>query len=198
MATAPATPTAPTSGGVFQSSFDSATVSIQVDWAAPANNGAAISGYKLYKAQGASGFSLVYDGTGRSDLLSYTHTNVNRGESYTYKVLAINVVGESALSPSVTILAAVAPSTPQNFAITTSGASTIDVEWTAPEYDGGSPLTGYYGYHKLASAPTFTKSALIDPATTTYQFSGTVDNEYIVKVVAVNSEDESDPSDSIY
>lgn len=50
VATAPATPVAPTSGGVYQTDFSSDTVSIQVDWAAPANNGAAVTGYKLYKA----------------------------------------------------------------------------------------------------------------------------------------------------
>lgn len=113
-------------------------------------------------------------------------------------MLAINAVGESSLSPSVTILGAVAPSQPKDFEVTASAAGTIDVAWTAPAYDGGSPLTGYYGYHKLSSAGTFTQSALIDPDTTTYQFTGVGDSEYVVKVVAVNSEDESDPTDSIY
>jgi len=199
VASAPAAPAAPTSGGVYQSEFSSATVAIVVDWLAPATNGAAISGYQLFSAQGASGYSLIYDGTGRSDLLAYTHTGLTRGQSYHYKVLAINSIGASALSPSVTVLAAVGPGVPQDFTVTTSGSGTIDVSWTAPEYDGGSPLTGFYAYYRLPSVSTWTQSALLAQGVSTFQFTAlTADTEYVLTVTAVNSEDESDLSDELY
>lgn len=199
VATAPATPSAPTSGGVFQTDYASETVSIVVEWTEPTTNGADISGYKLYSAQGASGYTLIYDGTRRSDLLSYTSTGLNRGESYHFKVLAINDVGESSLSPSVTILAAIVPDVPGDFIVSDSGSGTIDISWSSPAYDGGASLTGYYAYHRLSSASSWAKSSLIDYADSAYTFSAlTANAQYVVKLTAANSEGESDDTDAIY
>jgi len=52
----------------------------------------------------------------------------------------------SAFSPTLTSFAAVVPSSPQNFVITTSNIGSVSLEWAAPKYDGGSPLSGYYIY----------------------------------------------------
>lgn len=125
-------------------------------------------------------------------------TRVKRGESFHFKVEAINNVGVSDLSASVTILAALVPSEIENFAVDSTSSGSAVVIWDAPLYDGGSPLTGYYAYHKLTTDSSFTRSSLIAFGTTTYTFTLTADQEYIFKVTAANSEGESSDSDLIY
>lgn len=62
--------------------------------------------------------------------------------------MARNVIGYSALSPSISIIAATVPpqmSSPTVTLITPSGsASSIDIAWTTPSATGGSAITGYY------------------------------------------------------
>lgn len=163
VATAPATPAAPTETAVTQiGDFDSDKIAIQVSWVAPANNGAPVTGYKLYMAEGAREYNLIYDGTGRSDILTYTATQgITKSVFYKFKVQALNIIGSSALSSSLTSLAAVAPSTPLNFAIVTSGSGTIDVSWEAPTHDGGAALSGYIIYYRVVSATLFSSTSLL-------------------------------------
>jgi hypothetical protein len=66
-------------------------------------------------AQGANPYTLIYDGRGRSDILTYTATStqgVTKGLQYKFKVQAINAIGTSSLSASMSSLAAVVPTSP--------------------------------------------------------------------------------------
>lgn len=102
VATAPAQPAAPTETKIYLPEYSRDEAAIQVSWVAPVNNGAPITGYKLYFAEEAREYKLVYDGTGRSDILTYTVTsNVYKTKYYKFKVSAINIIGESALSPKL-------------------------------------------------------------------------------------------------
>lgn len=115
---------------MYLSDFASDAIAIQVSWTAPAANGAPITGYKLYMAEGASEYSLIYDGSHRSDILTYTQSSsIKKSYFYKFKVLAINIIGESSLSSSLTSLAAVAPSTPLNFTMVSSASGTITLSW---------------------------------------------------------------------
>lgn len=69
-------------------------MSITVIWNEPSGNGAPITGYKLYMAEMSQSFNLIYDGTNREDITSFTLVNgVKKTLSYHFKVLAINAVG---------------------------------------------------------------------------------------------------------
>jgi hypothetical protein len=57
-------------------------------------------------------YSVVFNGTNRADILSFTTTNNKLGQEYSFKLQAINQVGASILSPSLTTLAAVVPTAP--------------------------------------------------------------------------------------
>lgn len=58
-------------------------------------------------------FKLVFDGTQRADILTYTVTeNIFSTKEYHFKVTALNHVGTSSFSPVLTSLAAVVPSVP--------------------------------------------------------------------------------------
>lgn len=151
-------------------------------------------------AEGAKEFELIYDGTGRSDILTYTATtNITKGLYYKFKVLAINAIGSSALSPELTSLAAAVPSTPINFTITSSASGVINLEWVAPLYDGGSVLTGYYVYYMASSATVYTKTSLISATSLSYSLGSlTADTLYSLKITAVNTKGESTASGILY
>ena len=86
-----------------------------------------------------------------------------------------------------------APGTPT----LTSGAGTLDVTWTAPAADGGSPVTGYTVQWRTGSqtwddavAEGQTASAAASP----YQITGLVPVAYTVRVVATNVAGSGPPS----
>jgi titin len=106
---------------------------------------------------------LIFDGQQRADILTYTITQgIKKSSHYNFKVAAINQVGTSPFSPTLSSFAAVVPSMPQNFNITSSGLGSVNLAWTPPLYDGGSPLSGYYVYYqKTGIDTTWSKSSLL-------------------------------------
>jgi hypothetical protein len=58
-------------------------------------------------------FGMVFDGTQRSDILTYTVTSgIQAKLNYHFKVTALNYVGTSGFSQTLTSLAAVVPTVP--------------------------------------------------------------------------------------
>lgn len=69
------------------------------------------------------------------------------GNQYYFKVYAINEVGESLPVESEPITAKLPfdpPGPPINLKAEDITKSTAKITWEAPEFDGGSPVTGYY------------------------------------------------------
>ena len=86
---APARPAAVTFGAVT-------ATSVVVNWVAPANNGAAITGYTLTRTP-AFASAVTVTGT------SYTDMNLDPGTQYSYQVAATNSVGTGTPSPAATV-----------------------------------------------------------------------------------------------
>lgn len=203
VATAPAQMAAPTETKITLPDYAKDEAAVQVSWVAPSNNGAVITGYKLYMAEGPREYNLIYDGTNRADLLSFTATKgIKKSLWYKFKVTAINIIGESQLSPDMTSFVAVVPSTPDEFAFVSSDAGSIEFKWQAPKYDGGATLTGYYIYYKktLSGLNTaFTKGDFIPASLLTYILTGLdADVEYVVYLRAANVKGESVRTGVIY
>ena len=92
----PDTPLAPT----FITSMSNITA-ITVQWVAGISPDIPVSGYRLYSDLGLNGdFFLIYDGSGNSNKLSFTHSNLESGLVYQYKVSVLNFNGESPQSPA--------------------------------------------------------------------------------------------------
>lgn len=196
VATAPAMPAVPTETKIFLPDYYKSEAAVQVTWIAPVNNGAPITGYKLYMSEGAREFHLIYDGTGRSDIISYTvTTNVMKTLNYNFKVSAINIIGESQESLPLTSLIAVVPSSPLNLTFMSSNSGTIEVSWEAPRHDGGATLIGYYIYTKQTLAginAAFTKGTIISAQSLAIIVTGlTVDKEYALYITAANVKGQS-------
>ena len=69
-----------------------------------------------------------------------------------------------------------------------------DLEWKAPESDGGSPITKYIIEQRAASRYTWHKSGEVEAKVTTFRAMNLNEGtEYFFRVIAVNAEGESPP-----
>jgi hypothetical protein len=99
VAALPTKPDEPTESMIFnvESGITYASqIGIQVNWTAPADNGAPILGYQLYMAEEESPQVLIYDGskTSRPDIKSITITEgITKSLVYKFRVVAISAVG---------------------------------------------------------------------------------------------------------
>jgi hypothetical protein len=129
-----AVPGAPTAVSAFGGSAAGGQAS--VSWTAPASNGgSAITGYTVTASGGAGSCST----TGAT---SCTIIGLTNASSYTFRVTATNIAGNSALSTasSSTIVSGL-PSAPTGVsAIAAAGQATVS--WTAPSGNGSS-ISGY-------------------------------------------------------
>ena len=108
-----------------------------VSWNAPASNGgAAITGYTATASPGGATCSTT-------GALTCDVTGLTNGTSYTFTVLATNRAGDSTAStPSSSVIPSTLPGGPTNVQLT-AGVGQVEVSWSAPSDDGGSPITGY-------------------------------------------------------
>ena len=183
-ATAPNPPTAPTAVA-----NDDGSVSLA--WAAPADNGASITGYTLTPTPacaGCAGLSV----TGNPAATSTSVTGLTTGTSYTFTVTATNSAGTSSASPASTALVpavatatllTVTPATPVAGQSVTLAASVSPTPGggTVSFSDAGTPIPG------CAAQPVNTSGVAL--CTTSYPdggdytidavFSGSANGEYM-------------------
>ena len=92
---------------------------IKLDWAAPNDNGYAITSYKIYQ-----GSSQV----GTTAGLTYTDTGLQNNTSYSYTVTAVNIGGEGTPSAAQTATTAT-PLTPPTNVYTEEHVTSVNVTW---------------------------------------------------------------------
>ena len=136
--TAPGAP-----GGLTATAGDS---QVSLSWTAPASDGGAqITSYDVYEgtSQNISGQPVASPaGT------SVTVKNLADGTTYSFKVTAVNKVGQGPASgvASATPAAAVTkPGAPLGLTAT-AGNGRVTLSWTAPAADGGAGISGYLIY----------------------------------------------------
>ena len=121
------------------------TSRIDLAWTAPDyDGGAEITGYQVEVSEDGGSTWSVHVGDTDSDDTEYTHTGLDPASTRYYRVSAINVagVGEASNVSGATTDATV-PNVPTSLTATADGTAGIDLDWTAPGFDGGSPITGY-------------------------------------------------------
>ena len=178
---APTAPGAPT--GVQGTSGDK---SVALNWTAPSSDGGSpITGYKVTPFVNGSAQTPILT---NSTSTNYTVTGLTNGAAYTFTVAAINAVGTgsaSSPSPSITPAPPSAPGAPTG-AQGTPGDGAVNLSWTAPASNGGSPITGYRitpRINGVAQTPTVTGGT----ATTQYVGGLTNGTAYTFTVAAINA-----------
>jgi fibronectin type 3 domain-containing protein len=116
---------------------------VVLTWRRPVSDGGEpISGYVVLRGNSSDALSELERSLGD---LTYTDRSVVDGVTYFYAIAAVNAVGSGAMSET-------AQATPQQIrsapgkigalAVEIEGVE-VNLEWTPPEEDGGSPVTGY-------------------------------------------------------
>src|SRR5947199_302794 len=158
---------------------------VGLTWQAPASNGGSpITNYKIYRGTTSGGETLVAT---IGNQLSYSDGGLTNGVTYYYQVNAVNNVGEGPKSneASATPTApATPPGAPQGLGAT-AGDATVTLTWSAPNSNGGSPITNYRIYRGTSSNGETLKATIGNVLTYT---DTTVTNgvTYYYQVSAVN------------
>ena len=136
--------------------------SIKLTWDAPADGGSAIIGYRIDYLDGGGGITwqeLVAD----TDTTSTEYTDdheLSANEDRAYRVFAINALGAGPTSEveygnTNSVPATEAPGKVPSLSIREKGPTQLELTWSAPAKDGGSPITSYriYMAGAVASIP---------------------------------------------
>ena len=125
----------------------SGDMQVTVNFTAPANGGAEITGYAVTSNGGGT------DSNSGSTNLSHIVTGLTNGTAYTFTVTATNIAGTGPASdPSSPVTPAKAPEVPTGL-IAAPGNAQVSLQWTAPA-DNGASITNYVIEYKLNSEPT--------------------------------------------
>ena len=112
-----------------------------ISWTAPEDSGTSdVTGYVVQWKSGDDDFTA--DNEKSVDGTSTTLDDLAKGNSYTFRVAAVSDDGQSDWSDDASGTPAVAPGLVAGLT-STPGNSTLTLNWTAPEDDGGSEITGY-------------------------------------------------------
>jgi streptogramin lyase/alpha-tubulin suppressor-like RCC1 family protein len=162
--------------------------SVSLVWTAPSDDGGGkITDYKIeYSANGSNWYTFP-DRTSSSPMSDLT--GLTRGATYRFRISAVNAMGTSAASETSSPITAVSPpSAPRYLTVGSITASSISLNWVAPDDDGGRSITGYVisystdgsNWTLFNDGATTTSTATITGLTrgVTYQF----------RVSAVNAE----------
>jgi len=126
-----------------------------VDWLQPADDGGrVVTGYQVERSTNFAPFSILIADTGASTPTDHTDTTIISGESYRYRISAINAEGVGVGSTESNSCGIPAPPDPPVglFAFESS-ANDIGLDWTRPNYDGALPIT--YLIERSASGGSF-------------------------------------------
>ena len=149
---------------------------VMLSWTQP-SGGAEVTGYEY--EQDVSGRWIS---TGSTDT-DYTVRNLTNGQSYTFRVRAVNSAGASAASAaSANVIPATVPGAPASLGVT-GGDREVMLSWTAPASNGGDSITGYE--YEQSGSGTWISTGGTD--TTTTVLSLTNGQPYRFRVRALNS-----------
>ncbi|GLY98609.1 fibronectin type III domain-containing protein [Actinoplanes sp. NBRC 103695] len=113
---------------------------VRVRWVRPADDGRVpLDSYTVTASPGGATVTVTAPTTA-AEIPGLTN-----GTAYTFTVRATNAIGTGAASAATAAIAprVTVPDAPGNVAAVAAGNGTVTVEWSAPGYTGGNPITGY-------------------------------------------------------
>jgi predicted phage tail protein len=108
-------------------------------------------------------------------------TGLMPGTVYYFGVKAVNAAGDSPMSNVTSAVPYTVPGAPMMVSVA-PGTSNVTIAWSAPSFDGGSPVLGYKTFYGTGSSAMVQFGGTIDPSRrsvdvtnlasgTTYQFA---------------------------
>ena len=170
---------------------------VVLSWAAPSSDGgSAITEYRIYRGT-SYGKEVLLDSVTAPRTL-YKDTAVKNGQTYYYKVSAVNKEeeGTSASTKATPTSSVTTPSAPRNL-IATAGDRVVSLNWNAPVDDGGSAITEYTIYRGTSSDAESYLYSVSAPTTSYTDRTVTNDLIYYYKVSAENSVGEGEKSNEV-
>ena len=162
-----------------------------VTWTAPDNNGGSPITHYIVKTYNSSTNVFIQDTS--STITSVSVPSLTNGTSYYFEVLAVNTAGNSNPSlKSTSVTPRTIPGAPTILTVT-PGNTIANVTWTAPDNNGGSPITHYIVKTYNSSTNVFIQdtSSTITSVSVPSLTNGT---SYYFEVLAVNVAGNSIPS----
>ena len=155
---------------------------VTLTWTAPTNTGGlALTGYKIT----ATGISTTASDTDTTKSIE----GLADGTTYSFKIVAVNANGESALSDFSEAKTADVPDAPTGMTATVN-ATTISNSWSAPANSNGSAITEYKVY-LINSAGADVTAQTKTTTNTSVDMTTVAAGTYTVKVTAKNAVGES-------
>ncbi len=174
---------------------------IAIAWDEPSSDGGApISGYVVEKCDAKRN---VW--TGVAELDSYTRkfkaANLIEGNDYLFRVSAKNAVGVGPCAQTEDATRAKlpfgTPGAPQHVEMDNLTKRAVTLAWDRPDFDGGSPITGYYIERRQAYTSRWVKVNKTSTRDTMYKITDLLeDEEYEFRIVAENEAGLGKPSES--
>ena len=165
---------------------------IDLSWTAPASDGGdPIIGYKIEVSSDAGVSWTDRVATTGDANTTYSHTGLAAATTRHYRVSAINTngTGDASNVANATTFTTV-PSAPRKLSATAAGATQIDLSWTAPADDGGSPIITY-GIHVSPDGRTDWRTRAGNPNTTYSQIQLAPGTTRYYRVTASNAKGHS-------
>ena len=192
--TAPVKPDAPTNVRITGTGDEQITVS----WDAPSDGGSPITGYKVqWKLASQNNWDTYTEGDDPDDQSPYTieNENLENGERYDIRVVAVNDVDESDPSGDVEGMPSAPPDPPTSVEVSDHGDKWLEVIWTEPIDKGGLPTT--YIVQWKSGTDDFSTSNQATPVTSPYEITNLKNGTpYTVRVLAENDRGKSGASNT--
>lgn len=129
--------------------ISSSANTIEFGWTPAYNGGTPITFYKIYWDKGSgSGVFAEYAFTNDPINSFLVNNGLSSGTFYSFKVVAVNEVGDSSQSNAVTYIAASVPSVPGKPSSTSTSTTSIGIAWTA-SLENGSTIQKYKVYSSV-------------------------------------------------
>ena len=169
---------------------------VNLSWSVPSpNGGPPVTGYKIQYMSDTGNFTNLVSNSG-SSFTAYSHTGLQIGHTYTYRIFAINSIGTSNSSntaSATTVQVTTVPGSPI-LSANPSSATSISLSWSTPS-DGGSAITGYRVEYSNATSQYNILVANTGNTQTSYLHKGlTTGKIYTYRVTAINSIGIGNPS----
>ncbi|MCB0902453.1 MAG: fibronectin type III domain-containing protein, partial [Actinobacteria bacterium] len=116
---------------------------VLLSWTAPGDDGGTpITGYRIETETDGGPWTTTTANTGTTATTA-TITGLTNGTPHRFRVSAINTAGPGAPSTPTSTVTPIPTPAPPTSATAIPGNGQVELSWTAPSDDGGSPITGY-------------------------------------------------------